>query len=85
MQMTVRDFLIASVYAGRRLNLFGVDIPPIPIKGQPWNPDDKSLCVALVAVGDEAVWLKDVVAQRVALSMAAGENCVMKGFEPGNP
>lgn len=83
MAMTTRDFLVGSVTAGKRLNMYGLYIPAIPYAGVPYDPNGQELFVIAMAVGQDADWLKDTVAARVARSIAAGQGGEMKGIEPG--
>jgi hypothetical protein len=81
MRMPVGELLVASVTAGKLMNSYGVDIPTVPRKGVEVSPDDTELFFVTVAVGAEAEWLKDTLASRVALSIAAGNGGMMRGVE----
>src|SRR3989338_8095430 len=82
-EMSVRDLLISSVAAGKRANMYGFDIPAIPSVGRDLAEGDTDLFVVAVAVGEGAAWLKDQMALRVALSLAAGNGGTIKDWSPG--
>lgn len=81
MQTSVRDLLIARVATGKRLSLYGMNIPAAPFHGRTEADGPTDKFAVLVAVGREAEWVRDAVAHRVALSLAAGQGGTIKGLD----